>query len=237
MQNIFFLLFKGLEHEYEQKYLPDGRLTMDGFLCLFDVSSVPKRPPDRQAEYVALILNNVLKTKKPVILVTTKQDESCDNQVREVDKLVSRKELSKAGLLVIETSAQENVNVELAFLTLAQLMDKTVKNRPKVTSYSEAARALNERKDVASEAFWSLMRSHVTDYKTNWSVVYRKLKDSEEYRTYVELFGTINAKKVHKKHCNLLREESVREKMERYLESLKKLLLVILPDLDTIADR
>lgn len=31
----------GIEKEYEQKVLPDGRLTIDGFIVCYDVSAVP----------------------------------------------------------------------------------------------------------------------------------------------------------------------------------------------------
>lgn len=65
----------GIEKEYEQKVLPDGKLNLDGFLCVFDVSVVPNRTIEKQIEIVANILNNLIKTKKPIVLVTTKRSE------------------------------------------------------------------------------------------------------------------------------------------------------------------
>lgn len=38
----------GIEKEYEQKLMPDGRLTVDGFLCVYDVSHVPGRSWEKQ---------------------------------------------------------------------------------------------------------------------------------------------------------------------------------------------
>lgn len=69
-------LSAGIEKEYEQRVLPDGKLNVDGFLCVFDVSQVPNRSLDRQVDLTASILNNCLKTKRPVVLVTTKNDEA-----------------------------------------------------------------------------------------------------------------------------------------------------------------
>ena len=227
----------GIEHEYEQRYLPDGRVSIDGFLCLFDVSSVHQRVPDRQTEHTQHILSHLLKTKKPVVLVTTKHDDACDTNQRELEKLLSRKELKSANFVIVETSAQENVNVEVAFLALAQLMDKTNKRQPKVPNYTEAMRALNERKLVASEAYNCLMRSQVLDHKVTWTVVHRRLKECEDYCTYVKLCGTNNAKKVFRRHVKQLRDEFLKEKQDRYLERLRSLLMILLPDLDTIADR
>lgn len=66
--NDFFL---GIEKEYEQKVLPDGKINIDGFLCIFDVSVVPSRTLEKQVEMVTCILNNLIKTKKPVILVSS----------------------------------------------------------------------------------------------------------------------------------------------------------------------
>ena len=56
--------------------LPEGKLNVDGFLCIFDVSQVPNRSLERMVELTASILNNCVKTKRPVVLVTTKNDEA-----------------------------------------------------------------------------------------------------------------------------------------------------------------
>ncbi len=41
--------------------MPDGRFTVDGFLCVFDVSSVPNRNPEKQTELVAQIIMNLVR--------------------------------------------------------------------------------------------------------------------------------------------------------------------------------
>ena len=66
----------GIEKEYEQRVLPDGKLSVDGFLVVFDVSQVPNRSLDRMIDQTAAIMSNCAKTKKPVVLVTTKNDEA-----------------------------------------------------------------------------------------------------------------------------------------------------------------
>jgi glucocorticoid receptor DNA-binding factor 1 len=72
--------------------MPDGKFNVDGFICVFDVSMVPSRPIERQLEYTANILANLVKSKKPIVLATTKNDEAFDGFIREAEKLVSRKE-------------------------------------------------------------------------------------------------------------------------------------------------
>lgn len=146
----------GIEKEYEQKVLPDGKLNIDGFICVFDVSIVPSRSLEKQVEFVAAILNNLVKTKKPIVFVTTKNDDSNEVIVREADKLLQRKEY-KGAVPLVETSAHDNVNVDLAFMLLAQIIDRS-KVRAKTISYAESARTRKELMDVASEAFMKLIR-------------------------------------------------------------------------------
>ena len=93
------LLGSGIEKEYEQKVMPDGRFNIDGFICLFDVSMVPSRPIDKQIDMVAAILTNLMKSKKPIVLATTKNDEAFDGFVREAERLIARKEFKGGNLL------------------------------------------------------------------------------------------------------------------------------------------
>lgn len=56
----FRFTISGIEREYEQKLMPDGRFVVDGFLCVFDVSAVPNRNPEKQTELVAQIILNLV---------------------------------------------------------------------------------------------------------------------------------------------------------------------------------
>lgn len=153
----------GIEKEYEQKVLPDGKLNIDGFICVFDVSVVPNRSLEKQIEHVAGILNSLMKTKKPIVLVTTKNDDSNDAYTREAEKVIQRKEY-KGQIAMIETSAHQNINVELAFIYLAQMIDKA-KIRSKLISYAEANRMRKEMLEASTDAFSRLIRTHVKDHR------------------------------------------------------------------------
>lgn len=96
------------------------------------MSVVPNRSIEKQIDIVANILNNLVKTKKPVILVTTKNDDANEQYVKEAEKLIMRKEY-KSSIIMVETSAHENINVDLAFMTIAQLVDKSkLRNKVKL---------------------------------------------------------------------------------------------------------
>ncbi len=227
-------MFLGLEHEFEQKYLPDGRLTIHGFLCLFDVSVVHERSFEYQLEATNHILQSLQRTKKPVVLVTTKHDKASESYVRELRKLASKQ---KGNIPVVESSAHHNVNVELAFLTLAHLIDRTTKGQPKVISYQEASRARVEVLDVATEAYRNLIQSQVTDYKALWIPTHRRLVSHPDYIHYVDLFGTSLAQRLFVKHVRQLKEDFVQQKLQKHLTALRKILLEVLSDLSVIADR
>lgn len=202
----------GIEKEYEQKVMPDGKLNIDGFICLFDVSMVPSRPIERQLEYVTAMLTNLTKSKKPIVLCTTKNDEAFDGFVREAEKLVARKEF-KGSIALVETSAHENVNVDQAFLVLAQMVDKT-KNRMRIVPFTEAARSRKDVLDIATEAYQRLIRVQVTDFKSLWSTTAKRLAPNQDYIHYVDLFGHDDAQRLFRRHVKKLKDDHLSRKIK-----------------------
>ncbi|XP_076636409.1 rho GTPase-activating protein 190 isoform X1 [Colletes latitarsis] len=222
----------GIEKEYEQKVLQDGKLNIDGFLCVFDVSVVPNRAVEKQVEIVANILNNLMKTKKPIVLVTTKNDDANEQYVKEAEKLIIRKEY-KSSILIVETSAHENINIDLAFIIVAQLIDKT-KTRSKVTPFAEAARARKELLDASTESLQRLIRIHITDYRALWSQASKKLAQHKEFTTFVELFGIDATQRLFRRHIIKLKDEQVAKKIQGYLDMLPDILHEICPDVTNL---
>jgi len=220
---------------YPQVLMPEGKLTIDGFLCCFDVSKVPQRSIEKQVEFVAALINNALKTKKPVIVATTKGDTSCQEYVKEAEKLTTRKEF-KGSVPLVETSAHENINIEAAFLLLAHLMDKT-KARTKILPFLDARKQRNEILAVAKDAYLSLLRVNIRDPKAVWNTWKKRLESESDFAHYVEIFGTDQARKEFRVHTKRLRDEQVRVKEHRYLDKLPVLLKHMLPDLDHMPER
>ncbi|KAK4312268.1 hypothetical protein Pmani_016281 [Petrolisthes manimaculis] len=224
----------GIEKEYEQRVLPDGKLNVEGFLCVFDVSQVPNRSLDRQVDLTASILNNCLKTKRPVVLVTTKNDEANEVFVKEAEKLASRKEF-KGNIPLVETSSHENVNVDCAFMTLAHLVDRN-RGRIRIVPFYEAARHRKEILDVATDGFQRLVRTHVLDYRSIWASTSKKLAQSPDFINYVDLFGMDQAAKLFRRHVKKLKEEYLQRKVEGYMDLLPSILRNFFPDLPSLED-
>ncbi|KAJ8665241.1 hypothetical protein QAD02_006903 [Eretmocerus hayati] len=222
----------GIEKEYEQKVLPDGKLNIDGFLCVFDVSVVPNRSIEKQVDFVANILNNLVKTKKPIVLVTTKNDDAHEQYVKEAEKLLMRKEY-KGSIIMVETSAHENINVDLAFITVAQLVDRT-KSRGKVIAFSEAARQRKELMDASTESLQRLIRIHIQDYRAIWSQASKKLAQHREFTTFVELFGIDATQRLFRRHIKKLKDEQIAKKIQGYLDMLPEILHEVCPDISTL---
>lgn len=217
----------GVEREYEQRYLPEGKFNVDGFLCLFDVSEVQGRNVDKQIEMTNLIMLNLIKTRKPIVFVTTKHDEASDLLVVEAERLVNQRDLR--GLVpIVETSAQENVNINMAFLVCAQLIDKT-RTKLRVPPYFEAYKNHSDLLNAASEAYLGLIRSTVLDYTSSWQQVCIKLSHNPEFLQYTYLHGLDKASLVFKSHLRRLRDECINQRVQTYLAMFPDILNELIP--------
>ena len=185
----------GIELEYEQRVMPDGCFQVDGFLVVFDVSHVPNRSVERQVEVVAQILNQAMRAKKPVVVAATKCDEADEILVRELERLINRKEFKNANIPVVETSSHENINVDGAFFALAQLIDKT-RSRSRILSFVEAAHMRRELLDLVTDGYARVLRQQVRDYGITWSTAIKKLAQFHEYQAYADIFGKDSARRL-----------------------------------------
>ncbi|XP_037919567.1 rho GTPase-activating protein 190 isoform X4 [Hermetia illucens] len=222
----------GIEKEYEQKLLPDGRLNIDGFICVFDVSPVPNRSIEKQVEFVHNVIMSLLKTKKPILLVTTKNDDANESYVREAEKICQRKEY-KGAIQLVETSSHESINIDLAFILLAQLIDKC-KNRTKITTYQEAARTRKELLDNRTEAVTRLIRTQITDYHTLWSHGSKMLSQHKEWMDFLDLFGQEAGQRIFRRHMKKLRDDHLNRRLNQYMDAFACALQDIVPDINTL---
>ncbi|KRG06900.1 rho GTPase-activating protein 190 isoform X3 [Drosophila mojavensis] len=222
----------GIEKEYEQKVMPDGRLSIDGFVVVFDVSPVPNRSVEKQVEFVQNAIANILKNKKPLVLVTTKNDDAYELYVREAEKISQRKDY-KSTVQLIETSAHESINIDLAFLMLAQMIDK-VKNRVKIISYQESAKSRKELLDIRSEAVTRLIRNQITDYHILWSQGSKMLSQYREWNEFLNIFGHEAGQKLFRRHMKKLRDDHLNKKLHQYLDKFALALEYLLPDISAL---
>ncbi|NXB43111.1 RHG35 protein, partial [Leucopsar rothschildi] len=219
----------GLEQDFEQKQMPDGKLPVDGFLLCVDVSRGMNRNFDEQLKFVSNLYNQLAKTKKPVVVVLTKCDEGVERYIRDAHAFA----LGKKNLQVVETSARSNVNVELAFGTLVQLVDKS-RGKAKIIPYFEALKQQSQQIAAAKDKYEWLVSRIVKSHHEAWANVSRKMQAAPEYQDYVYLEGTSKAKKLFLQHVQRLKQEHVERRRKLYLAKLPLALDALVPDLDEI---
>ncbi|KAG7238749.1 hypothetical protein INR49_031265, partial [Caranx melampygus] len=219
----------GLEQDFEQKQMPEGKLMVDGFLLCVDVSRGMNRSFEDQMKFVTNLYNQLAKTKKPVVLVLTKCDEGVERYIKDSHTFA----LAKKNLQVVETSARSNVNVDLAFLTLVQLIDKS-RGKPKIIPYFEALKQQSQQIASAKDRYEWLVNRIVKNHNETWPAVSRRMQSAPEYKDYVFLEGTAKAKKLFQQHVHRLKQEHIEKRRKAYLTTLPQALTSLLPELDEI---
>ncbi|KAM6933455.1 rho GTPase-activating protein 35 [Xenentodon cancila] len=219
----------GLEQDFEQKQMPEGKLMADGFLLCVDVSRGMNRSFEEQMKFVGNLYNQLAKTKKPVVLVLTKCDEGVERYIKDAQSFA----LAKKNLQVVETSARSNINVDLAFLTLVQLIDKS-RGKPKIIPYFEALKQQSQQIASAKDRYEWLVNRIVKNHNETWPNVSRRMQTAAEYKDYVFLEGTAKVKKLFQQHVHRLKQEHIEKRRKAYLSSLPQALSVLLPELDEI---
>ncbi len=219
----------GLEQDFEQKQMPEGKLLVDGFLLCVDVSRGMNRSFDDQMKFVTNLYNQLAKTKKPVVLALTKCDEGVERYIKDSHTFA----LTKKNLQVVETSARSNVNVELAFLTLVQLIDKS-RGKPKIIPYFEALKQQSQQIASAKDRYEWLVSRIVKNHNETWPNINRRMQTSPEYKEYVFLEGTSKTKKLFQQHVHRLKQEHIEKRRRIYLSTLPQALNSLVPGLDEI---
>lgn len=219
----------GLEQDFDQKQMPDGKLNIDGFVLCIDVSKGCNRKFDDQMKFVNSLYSQIAKTKKPIIVAATKCDECVDQHLRDLQAYVA----SKKNLLIIETSARANVNVELCFNSLIQQLDKT-RGKPKTVPYLEAYKIQRQLVASVTDRFEKLIVQAVRDYHMTWKAVTNNLKGQADYEEFITLEGSKKARNMFTKHIAQLKQEHIRKRREEYLTTLPKTLNNMLNNLDEV---
>ncbi|XP_072288057.1 rho GTPase-activating protein 35 [Pyxicephalus adspersus] len=219
----------GLEQDFEQKQMPEGKLQIDGFLLSVDVSRGMNRNFDDQLKFVSNLYTQLAKTKKPILLVLTKCDEGVERYIRDAHAFA----LNKKNVQVVETSARSNVNVDLAYTALIQLIDKS-RGKSKIIPYFEALKQQSQQIAAAKDKYEWLVGRVVKSHNETWLSVSRRMQSSNEYQDYVYLEGTDKAKKLFQQHIQRLRQDHIDRRRRVYLSVLPRALDALVPDLDEI---
>nr|XP_046163894.1 LOW QUALITY PROTEIN: rho GTPase-activating protein 5 [Oncorhynchus gorbuscha] len=219
----------GLEQDFDQKQMADGKLNVDGFILCIDVSKGCNRKFEDQMKFVNSLYSQMVKSKKPIVIAATKCDECVEQYLRDLQAFAA----SKKNLLVVETSARSSINVDLCFNALTQQMDKT-RGKPKTIPYLEAYKVQRQLVATVSDKFEKRIVQTVRDYHTSWKMVSNTLKNHPDYEEYINLEGTRKARNTLNKHIEQLKQEHIRKRREEYFLSLPKILNNLLNNLEEL---
>ncbi|XP_038865700.1 rho GTPase-activating protein 5 [Salvelinus fontinalis] len=219
----------GLEQDFDQKQMADGKLNVDGFILCIDVSKGCNRKFEDQMKFVNSLYSQMVKSKKPIVIAATKCDECVEQYLRDLQAFAA----SKKNLLVVETSARSSINVDLCFNALTQQMDKT-RGKPKTIPYLEAYKVHRQLVATVSDKFEKRIVQTVRDYHTSWKMVSNTLKNHPDYEEYINLEGTRKARNTLNKHIEQLKQEHIRKRREEYFLSLPKILNNLLNNLEEL---
>lgn len=125
------------------------------------------------------------------------------------------------------------MNVDLAFSTLVQLIDKS-RGKTKIIPYFEALKQQSQQIATAKDKYEWLVSRIVKNHNENWLSVSRKMQASPEYQDYVYLEGTQKAKKLFLQHIHRLKHEHIERRRKLYLAALPLAFEALIPNLEEI---
>ncbi|XP_051942469.1 rho GTPase-activating protein 5 [Hippocampus zosterae] len=219
----------GLEQDFEQKQMPDGKLNVDAFVLCVDVGKGCNRKFDDQMKFVNGLYSQIAKSKKPVVVAATKCDDPVEQHLRDLHAFVA----GKKNLVLAETSARANVNVELCFNALLQQLDKS-RAKPKMLPYAEACKVQRQLVASATERFEKLTAQLVRDHRATCKGALAGMRGNPDYEDFVALEGSRKARGMLTKHMAQLKQEHVARRREEYLATLPKTLNNLLSRLDEV---
>ncbi|XP_033097569.1 rho GTPase-activating protein 5-like isoform X18 [Anneissia japonica] len=220
----------GDEDNYPKSTFTNGKITIDGFLIVYDSSRVRGRDAEKQIDFLTSLYNLLKKTNKAFVIAVTKCDEAHEYNMSEIDRFSQRHKIQ-----LIETSANEAVNVDLAFVTLVQMIDKS-RGTGKRVVYHEANKQRKLTIDKVTESFSAILRDNITNYHLKWNTM-KRFEHDQAYEEYIYHLGTKEARKLFERHIKTLKTNHQRRMLLQYVTTLPSVFDDILPDLVTIGQR
>eukprot|EP00118_Oscarella_pearsei_P013921 m.115658 g.115658 ORF g.115658 m.115658 type:complete len:521 (+) comp37557_c0_seq4:30-1592(+) len=174
-----------------------GKKGVQGFLCLYDPTLVTDHPliGKRQNQLVQqLIWHSQNRLKLPIVMAVTKCDTISSADFDQHSGIKEARHLAATAakkLPLIFCSAQKNVNVDSAFLCLANMILKGKLDGclPDVEEYIEAAVTKEEETKMAEDEFRRLLNAKVDKEEITWRFLEPKIARKEEYKRLVALCG------------------------------------------------
>lgn len=237
------------QHDQQEQLYNQGALDVHGFMVIYDVSR--RVPPNSsssstttnnnsgnsytQLEFLGDILTLIAKRKKPVVIVATKRD-AVDEQCLSTVINYMQKTADFRKMPVVEVSSRHNINVVLAFSTIARLVEgnsfRGRASKLKILSYQEATREQDEYQRSCREAFVNKISQSPAEFLTNWETFLSRYSHQRDVSRYLDLFGTGATKATFEGFTAQWKTKVKRLHMAKLPEALSTMLLYVGPVTD-----
>ncbi|VDM16466.1 unnamed protein product [Hydatigera taeniaeformis] len=230
----------GHQERYKQECFPHmGPFEVHGFLVIYDVSRRASchETPDLQQQQLSFlidVLSLISKRKKPVVVVAAKRDTVDEQCLSSVTQFL-QKSADFRKIPIVEASAHRNINVELAFLTLARLLEnsgnssKSRSSKLKLLSYQEATREQDEHQRRLREAFVNRVSLSPAGFLTDWPTFLSRYSHQGDVARFIDLWGSEVARETFEQFTAQRKTETKRRHMAKLPEALSTMLLYVGP--------
>ena len=227
-----------LQNDYEQKKMdPDGKVQVDGFICCYDVSkSLAEKlnHTEIQENLLENLLTMINKSKKPVVVVATKCDNTNEQILQRAHQFVQSKKLSTP---LVECSSENDVNIDLSFQAILYLMDsKNKNNRPKFISYQDGLTSHNSKVKEVTEKYLNVVNKSAADSSLlgSWNEFKKIYSKSVAFEEFALVCGSLKAKQLFNQQAKKIKRHYEDKKLNEYLNKLPEALDELLPSLQFI---
>ena len=223
--------------EIQMDPLSNGKIQVDGFICIYDVSTNLANKPNHseiQEDVLSSLLLNISKTKRPVVVVATKCDNTTEQLLYRAHQFVHSK---KVVTPLVESSAENFVNIDLGIQILYQLADtKSRGYRTKLISYQDGLLQRNELINKIKEEYLSLIKGSASSSTLLMSwVEFKKLNsESQVFKNYVKTCGIEIARRLFEEQAKKVKQHHEDKKLNEFLNKLPDALDELLPSIQSI---
>lgn len=172
-----------------------------GFLLAVDVSSKGSQFEFQLAAVETIV--SELRKNNPLVIAATKRDIACQASLYRLMEWAS-----KNKIIVVETSAKENVNVEDAFrLVAAKVLGRKVKINDSFFDYASGSGYLLSTRSQAKKE----LKSYLKEFVLSSSVTIDKFEKIEAYQNSLKILGKFVTDEIMGSHLLVVRNKEVGE--------------------------
>jgi GTPase SAR1 family protein len=207
----------------ELKTFTKDKITFDAFLCIYDISS------KKYLSDFLILLHSLLKTRRPIIIITTKND-LINNQLNLSLQFEQSIHHSFPNIPIIHTSAHEHVNIqsvlELALYACDETTRKSFHTKYIPPNYIDAYKNEQSLKHVIQTEYRALLSRHVPDFRVgSWEKFYDRWQHHTTVQTFIDMFGKQQAKCLYDEHIEELRKISRQKLIDERLIPIIEMLI------------